>query len=989
MSEKIILALIVQKRTNPQMGYMVVPYFIETTDGRPYQLLEVANQKSLKKEEYKDCVEKSYHSIVNTLDKVSDVAIAKRFFGGDMVKMRKFEIASNKQTYEYIRAYIDEAITKVMQSAVSCNMPIYKRRDGYTSLYPEDQLSINPYLSKPRISFYLEEDKTLKYRLSVIEGDNSFYITGERLSVVSERPAIFILNNRVYRMRDVDYPMMRAFEKFRCMTIDASKVEAYMRTFVAKCIIKYRVEVKGFALKKADNSNCKAIINLIEDVMGYCFQLTFAYGDKIYGYRSFQKKVDLAKEGDKYTMLITQRNEDYEEYIYNMLISNGLRCRTDSILELDLEDDVDSRSMGACVCWINNNATQLKNLGITVKNNVDKGETLYLENVDLEVKLDEKVDWFDVYAVVHFEGFNIPFLKFRNHIVNRVEKYTLPNGSVFYIPQEWFSTWGDIMANLPVVKEGEDSFQMPRTLRTLLRPILIMTEDTDEGGKAGEITEVSHIERQGVIKATLRTYQEEGFQWLANLCQSSAGGILADDMGLGKTLQTISVINHLYATEDVEDGHLPSLIIVPVSLISNWVREVLKFAPHLNIVQWTQIKENTVGPTLFKYDIIIVSYRRALSDAKLLSQMQFRMMVVDESQYIKNPHSQTYKAIASFKALHKLLLTGTPIENRLSDLWAQMNIANPHLLGSEAAFHINYELPIVRYANRERSDKLQSLIAPYMLRRTKDRVAKDLPPLTEQIVYCAMTEEQSVIYESEKSSSRNELMIASMNFGVVEKEKREKDVVEEGEEEQAMGMASTPLLILQALTRLRMIAIDPQMVSEYEDVIGKSGKMNVVMEHLQSAIEEGHKVLIFSSFVRDLNILASSLRDKSIGYSILTGETRDRDEQISRFNDDPRTNVFLLSMKAGGTGLNLTEADYVFILNPWWNPAVEAQAYARAHRIGQQKPVFVYRFISQDTVEEKIVRLQNAKKDLAQAFEATDNPFEVFGMEELRQLIIE
>ncbi|MCQ2236652.1 MAG: SWF/SNF helicase family protein, partial [Bacteroidales bacterium] len=200
---------------------------------------------------------------------------------------------------------------------------------------------------------------------------------------------------------------------------------------------------------------------------------------------------------------------------------------------------------------------------------------------------------------------------------------------------------------------------------------------------------------------------------------------------------------------------------------------------------------------------------------------------------------------------------------------------------------------------------------------------------------------------------------------------------------------SAPLLILQALTRLRMIAIDPRMLSEYENMEGQSGKMNVVIEHLQSAIDEGHKVLIFSSFVRDLNILASNLLEKSIKYSMLTGDTRDRDEQIARFNEDPETNVFLLSMKAGGTGLNLTEADYVFILNPWWNPAVEAQAYARAHRIGQQKPVFVYRFISQNTVEEKIVKLQDTKKDLAKAFEATDNPFEVFGMETLRQLIVE
>ncbi len=972
----IILALLVQRRSNPNMGQVVVPYFIDGTESGVYRLVEVANAKSIKKEEYAACLSSKYVNIANILEKVSDVNIAKKYFGGDMVKLRRFDIEANKIAYDNIRQHIDETTTKALHLAAECDMPVFKRVEGYTSLYPQDRLVVNPYLSNPRISFYLNDDKTLHYRFSVREGEECISLYHKRLTIITERPAIFVYRNKVYRMRDVDYPMMRAFENKPFIVIDQSKVETYLKTFVAKCITKYKVDVKGFSLKKKDNSNCVPILNLIEDVMGYCFQLTFAYDDKIYGYRSFQKKVDLEIGEGNYSMLVTQRNVEVEEKVYNMLTTHGLRYRSGSILELD--DDVEALSLGACVSWLNANAEQLNAQGISVKNSIENGSRFYLSKYDLEVRLEEKIDWFDIYAIVHFDGFNIPFLEFRNHIANRIQSYTLPDGSVFIIPQEWFTTWGEIMVNLVNVNVESCSFQMPRTMRTLLRPILVMNEEAESGSAPNNLTSVSHIERQGLLNASLRTYQEEGFQWLANLCQNVSGGILADDMGLGKTLQTISVINHLYATEDIEDGHLPTLIIVPVSLISNWVHEVNRFAPNLNIVQWSQVKENTVGPTLFKYDLIIVSYRRALSDIKLLSQMQFRMLVVDESQYIKNPHSQTYKAIASIKALHKLLLTGTPIENRLSDLWAQMNIANPHLLGTETAFHINYELPITRYANEERSEKLQNIIAPYILRRTKERVAKDLPPLSEQIILCEMTKEQRTIYESEMSSSRNEILLAAMGGASESKQ-------EVGEE----TTLSAPLLILQALTRLRMIAIDPRMLSEYENIEGQSGKMNVVIEHLQSAIDEGHKVLIFSSFVRDLNILASNLLEKSIKYSMLTGDTRDRDEQIARFNEDPETNVFLLSMKAGGTGLNLTEADYVFILNPWWNPAVEAQAYARAHRIGQQKPVFVYRFISQNTVEEKIVKLQDTKKDLAKAFEATDNPFEVFGMETLRQLIVE
>ncbi|MDO4462504.1 MAG: DEAD/DEAH box helicase [Bacteroidia bacterium] len=971
----IILALLVQRRSNPSMGQVVVPYFMEMSELGAYKLIEVANVKSVKNKEYADAIHDGYLNIVNTLDKVSDLAIAKKYFGGDMVKLRRYDIVANKLAYEGMRLYIDEATSKAIQMAVSSEMPIFKRVEGYTSLYQQDMMVINPYLSKPRISFYLNDDKSLHYRFSVQEGDEYISLYRAKIMVISERPAIFAYRNKVYRMRDVDYPMMRAFETKPFIAIDSSKVETYLKTFVSKCITKYKVEIRGFSLRKRDNSECRPILNLMEDVMGHCFQLTFEYGDKIYGYRSFQKKVDTVCENGTYAMYITQRNVEVEEKAYVMLTNHGLRYRTGSVLELD--DDVETYSMGACISWLNANAEELRANGILVRNTIENGISYYLDRYDLEVRLDEKVDWFDVYAVVHFDGFDIPFLAFRNHIANHIDTYTLPNGSTFVIPQEWFATWGEIMLNLVNVN-ADDSFQMPRTMRTLLRPILVMNEEGEGRTAPNVLTSVSHIERQGVLNANLRSYQEEGFQWLANLCNNSSGGILADDMGLGKTLQTISVINHLYATEDIEDGHLPSLIIVPVSLISNWVREVNRFAPNLNIVQWSQVKENTVGPTLFKYDIIIVSYRRALSDADILSRMHFRMLVVDESQYIKNPHSQTYRAISSFKALHRLLLTGTPIENRLTDLWAQMNIANPHLLGSETAFKIYYELPIARYANIERSEKLQSLISPYILRRTKDRVAKDLPPLTEQIVLCEMSSEQKKIYDSELSSCRNELILSAMGASNASRGENDGDTA-----------LSAPLLIIQALTRLRMIAIAPQMLSEYEHLEGTSGKMSVVLEHLESALDEGHKVLIFSSFVRDLNILASNLMEKSIKYSMLTGETKDRDEQIAKFNEDPQTNVFLLSMKAGGTGLNLTEADYVFILNPWWNPAVEAQAYARAHRIGQQKSVFVYRFISHDTVEEKIVKLQNAKRDLAKSFEATDNPFEVFGMDTLRQLIVE
>jgi SNF2 family DNA or RNA helicase len=324
--------------------------------------------------------------------------------------------------------------------------------------------------------------------------------------------------------------------------------------------------------------------------------------------------------------------------------------------------------------------------------------------------------------------------------------------------------------------------------------------------------------------------------------------------------------------------------------------------------------------------------------------------------------STGYHAVSRINARHHLALTGTPIENSLTDLWAQMNIVNEGLLKSLNFFKRYYEIPISKNEDEAKSAHLQKMINPFLMRRTKELVAKDLPPLMEQMVFCDMSPEQKDVYERTKSGIRNEIL----------------------ESMQTRSHSEQAIIALQGLTRLRQAANHPAML--YPGYRGSSGKFDQMMESLENIISENHNVLVFSSFVKDLELLEAILNQRKINYAKLIGATTNRQKVIEEFNNDDKIKIFLISLKAGGVGLNLTKADYVFMLNPWWNPKAEAQAISRAHRIGQARNVFVYRFISVETIEEKIARLQEKKNKLADAFVNTTNPLSLMNPDEIREL---
>ena len=394
-----------------------------------------------------------------------------------------------------------------------------------------------------------------------------------------------------------------------------------------------------------------------------------------------------------------------------------------------------------------------------------------------------------------------------------------------------------------------------------------------------------------------------------------------------------------------------SLIIMPTSLIYNWLSEAKKFTPDLKILAHTGSSRNKDISRFIEYDVVITTYGITRVDVSLLKDFYFNYIILDESQNIKNPSSKSFKSVRALKSKHRLILSGTPVENSVGDLWTQLTFLNPGLLGTQSYFNEEYVQAIEKKKDEEKSRKLQAIIKPFVLRRTKEQVAAELPPKTEQIIYCSMSEDQAAYYEETKSAYRNDLL-SSMDDGSYSKKQ---------------------VQLLQGLTALRQLANHPAMIDK--GYASDSGKFENVVNTLDNVLKGGHKVLIFSQFVKHLSIFKNYLDNEQINYSYLDGTTKNRGEIVAEFQNDPSLKVFLISIKAGGVGLNLTEADYVFILDPWWNPAVEQQAIDRTHRIGQEKKVFIYKFIAKDTVEEKILSLQNRKKKLASSLITTEESF--------------
>ncbi len=578
-----------------------------------------------------------------------------------------------------------------------------------------------------------------------------------------------------------------------------------------------------------------------------------------------------------------------------------------------------------------------------------KNNKLNANKATVTVKVNSGLDWFDTDLDVRFGKQKASLRELLKSIKNGNKYVTLDDGTLGILPADWIHKMSSYFEAGEVVGETiRTPFIQFASIRQLYEKELlsaaVQIKLEDYQKRIDNFSTINETVAPAALKTTLRHYQQQGLNWLNFLDDMGFGGCLADDMGLGKTIQVIAFILLLRNKR----GPATHLVIVPTSLLFNWQNEFEKFAPSLSVLT-VQPNNKLKNNKLFAaHDVVLTSYGMLLSANHLLKSFRFNYIFLDESQAIKNPDSQRYMAACLLQSYNKIVMTGTPIENNTFDLYGQLSFACPGLLGNKQYFKDIYSQPIDKFNNSKRAEELQQKVAPFILRRTKKQVATELPEKTEMVIYCEMGIEQRKVYDAYEKEFRNYLL-----------HKPEGDLPRE------------TMHVLQGLTKLRQICNSPALLKEERYYGDAAAKINVLIEQIEGKSKQ-HKILIFSQFVSMLDLIAVELKSKFIAFEYLTGKTKDRASAVGSFQQNEHIRVFLISLKAGGTGLNLTEADYVYLVDPWWNPAVENQAIDRCYRIGQQKKVVAIRLICPGTIEEKIMQLQASKTALVNDVIKTD-----------------
>jgi superfamily II DNA or RNA helicase len=558
------------------------------------------------------------------------------------------------------------------------------------------------------------------------------------------------------------------------------------------------------------------------------------------------------------------------------------------------------------------------------------------------------IDWFELSATVDFGGVTADMPVLLEALARGSRSIELSDGSLGILPDSLAAQFEPMVA---LAQKHDGRLRYGRIQVALLDALLAgqpqshvdeAFERIREELARGERPEAE--DEPAGFQGTLRHYQREGLGWLSFLERMGLGGCLADDMGLGKTIQVLAML--LRRQGEIREAgiaHRPSLVVVPKSLVFNWIEEAKKFAPTLRVANFTGNARAETAGDLTAWDIVVTTYGTLRRDVVAHREVEFDYVILDEAQSIKNAASQAAKACRLLRARHRLALTGTPVENHIGELWSIFEFLNPGQLGSAS------RLRKFLADGRGSTEVVARAVRPYLLRRTKTQVLSDLPEKTEQTLFVELGEEQRKAYDELREHYRLEL---SGRIG-------------------KLGIGRSRIAVLEALLRLRQTACHPGLVDP-KRIDEPGAKIETLLEQLEEVLDEGHKVLVFSQFTSFLAILRRRLDERSVVYEYLDGRTTDRQARVARFQEDADCKLFLVSLKAGGQGLNLTAADYIYILDPWWNPAVEAQAVDRAHRIGQTRRVFAYRLIARDTVEEKIVALQDRKRELAESIVRAD-----------------
>ena len=867
----------------------------------------------------------------------------KKYNAKNKVKKPLKELLKDKAFAKVLNQYVSFKLNIFFDIIAKNGFPLSVNIDREKPFHAQ-QISFSEENLKSSLHFQKLEDKIV-YTLSLEKNKKVFAPSDKNTIVLLNDPAWILVDKFVYKLEEINGNKLAPFLKKKSVEIPEKNTKLYFETFIKDIVNKVEIEAEGFSItQKSDITKCvlKPYFYFLNDI--YFFDFVFEYQDVSFSFNEKRKfRSSLILENDIH-VIQSKRNFEEEQKWIQKLTSLGLKKLDNDFLSFEnvthkyqnIQLLIENKSM------FEENGFSIENLEVDNKKIASHFGTISMQHQENE-------DWFDIKMQINCGGFVFPFTKIVSNLKSNNPIYELPDGSFFLIPNEWFSSYkpitefGKITDDAIVLKKNQ--FTILENLPAINSEVVIQKQKVDYQASKN-------------LKATLRNYQIDGIKWLIEHHYNKLGACLADDMGLGKTLQTLAVLQfvkdnlQVVSSEETVDlfsdviqneEPLKALVIVPSSLVFNWKNEAKKFTPSLKSIVYTGNDRKQIKNKLRLYDIVFTSYAIALKDVEHFKTISFRYLILDESQYIKNKNSKIFNAINEIPAENKITLSGTPIENSLDDLWSQMQFINPDLLGNYSFFAKYFKTPIEKKKDETAISELKKLISPYILRRTKEQVAKDLPPISEQIFFSEMETEQKALYEKEKSIARNYLLKSAENQPI------------------------TKLNILNTLMKLRQIGNHPVLTDS--NFVQDSGKFLDVVQYLETLLKAKQKILLFSSFVKHIEIYTDWCKKNAIQFCLLTGETaaENRENEVNQFQTNPEIQLFFISLKAGGIGLNLTEASYVLLLDPWWNPFAENQAIARAHRIGQKNHVNVVRFIAKDTIEEKILSLQQKKKEISDA----------------------
>ena len=918
---------------------------------------------------------------------------------------------------QHVKRRCDELLLKVVQMAHAMDIPMLYQPTESSPLHIGERLTLLDDTEAVPVMCFRRHETGISYTLKLKllpthhadrqdDTQGATTLTADdlagRLTVLGFQPGLFVHDHRLALLAEgFSGKLLMPFTTKTCVEIPRRIENDYMRRFILRNVSRAEVEAEGFDINDTGDAPLPRLHTETSIDGHHLLSLRFHYGsnDYVLGSKSNGRVTLTATSDGGFRFTRQMRDRQLEQHYAAMLADMGP-------LRFDTTADM--------VDWLRQNVPTLRSMGFDVVQPSDKA--YYIGPLNLEQSDTWHGDWLqtDVTIVLDDGRLRVPFLDLRDTILRGEQTYMLPTGELLLIPPEWLKRY------TPLLLLGMSKGHGFQRHRSQLAPSTTPPSPTDLPSprkEPGTSLSPTPPTAPAALRATLRPYQLKGYQWLWSNFEARTGCCLSDEMGLGKTLQTIALLlkykdsaaafpaasasasapipsasssaaatipdasasaaatipdasasgpsapapGFLFSEEEMRGEALPpplfparerrapsrhhhtSLVIAPASVVHNWQRELQRFAPTLTVCAYTGHVANRRDKlrNLMQFDVAVTAYRTLTNDIDYLCEQQFGIVVFDESQAFKTPTSQVHHAVTRLQALHRLALSGTPVENNLMELWSLMNVLNPPLLGSQANFRKAFVGPIARQIEDDRTTLLQQLIAPYFLKRTKQEVLTDLPPRQDEVVVCPMTESQASQYAEELSCARNELL--------------DKDGSAQLDKNQRFH-------VLAALQRLRHIA-------------NGEGKLTAIFDHLEALRGTSHKVLLFSEYVTMLERVADQMRQRGWTYAMLTGQTTDRKGVIDHFQDTPSCQFFLISLKAGGVGLNLTAADYVMLIDPWWNQAAEEQAIARAHRLGQQQHVFVYRFVSENTLEQQILDLQERKQTLIDSvmpFLATD-----------------